>query len=291
MSGAQKRIAAAVIFSAALVSAALFLRIDRPVKAPTEQAVAVVNTAPERQAIPEQDKNGDGVPDWQEALQTTKPLTITGEPDEGYKAPETLTEQFALEFFQDMVRAENYGAFGDSPETLVASAADSLAREAVDEMFTAKDITTTSDTSTESLARYGDTIASIMFTYSEEGGESETDILLRALRSQNENDLQALDMKIVAYGNYVEQTKKVIVPNNMTREHLLLLNSYQAILSDIIAMRNAFGDPMLALLRVKRYQEDAQGLFTALDILYTKLINNGAQWEAGSPAQSLMEEG
>jgi len=290
MSGAQKRISAAVIFAAALICVALFLRADNSTPSQA-QVVAIVSAAPERNVIAVEDQNGDGVPDWQEALQVTEALAITGEADEHYKAPETLTEQFALEFFQDMVRAENYGAFGDSPDELVASAASTLAGSATDELFAIEDITVTTNTSKETLAVYGEQMAHILFTYSEETAENEADILLQALRNQNKEDLKKLDKKIITYGQYVEETKKVLVPRNLTREHLNVLNSYQALLSDIIAMRNAFDDPMLTLLRMKRYQEDAQGLYASLNILYQKLIDQGATWEPGSAAYSLMQEG
>ncbi len=244
--------------------------------------------APERRALPELDQNGDGVPDWQEALQITEPLAITGEPGADYVPPETVTEQFALDFFQDIVRSENYGAFGTAPDELVANAADTLAQEATDTLFTPADIVITTNNSPEALAAYGEAIASIVVSYSEDGTQSETDILVQALRSQNGDDLKKLDAKIDAYSQYVDTTKNLSVPSSMVQEHLALLNSYQAILSDITAMRNAFSDPMLALLRLKRYQDDATGLLVSLNGLYATLVTQGITWNANSVVYSVI---
>lgn len=287
MSGSQKRISIALLFAAVLISVALFLRADTPTSAENrEAAVAVV--APERQALPELDQNNDGVPDWQEALQITEPLEITGEPTDGYTPPDTLTEQFALDFFQDIVRSENYGAFGTSPDELVANAANALAEEVTDTLYVPKDVIIGDNNSPEALTAYGEAIAAIMTSYSEDSAQSEADIFMQALRSQNEEDLTKLDGKILAYTNYVEKTKALTVPSSMVREHLDLLNSYQAIQSDIAAMRDSFSDPMLALLRMKRYQDDATGLLLAINNLYTALVNQNITWDSDSIVYSVI---
>jgi len=145
------------------------------------------------------------------------------------------------------------------------------------------------DISPEALATYGETLADILFIYTETEGSNETDILLDALRNQNEAELAQLDDKIAVYANYIDKTKALPVPQPMTQRHLNLLNSYQSIMSDIIAMRNAFSDPMLALLRLKRYQEDAQVLYISLNDLYSDLIAKGITWEEGSSVRKLME--
>jgi hypothetical protein len=48
-------------------------------------------------------------------------------------------------------------------------------------------------------------------------------------------------------------------------------------------MRNAFIDPMLSLLRVKRYTNDAEGLSASFSVLYAKLQASGATWNPDSP--------
>ena len=288
MSAAQKHIAASILFAAALISAALFLRDTRESAPETSGAVAVVRSAAERNVIPVEDQDRDGVPDWQEALQVTTPLELTGETDDTYTPPETITDQFALEFFQDIVRAENYAMFGDTPQELVASAANSLAVDTADTLLTEEDVLVNPDASVRAQAAYAEQVARIMQTYSEESAENEAEVLTRALRSQDEADLVSLDEKIDAYTNFLEETKALPVPENLVREHVNLLNAYQAALSNVTAMRNAFVDPMFTLMRMKRYEDDAAGLLLAISNLYTLVVSRGAQWDEGSPVYSVI---
>ena len=160
MSDSQKRISGALLLGAAFIAGALLIRSYKN-PTPTTTNVAIVTQAPERTSIKTLDENNDGIPDWQEALLVTEALQITSTTSE-YMEPETLTEQFALDFFQDMVRAENYGAFGDSPEQLVFDATDALAKEVVDELLTVDDIILSNDDSLEAQILYGELIATII---------------------------------------------------------------------------------------------------------------------------------
>jgi hypothetical protein len=281
MSESQKRISGALLAGAALIAGALLMRTTTTPQAATGQDTVTVGVAPERSAIKVTDENGDGVPDWQEALLVTGALNIASTTT-GYKEPETMTEKFALEFFQDMVRAENYGAFGDSKEELVLAASNRLAAQTVDELLDVSDILTSSDNSPEALAAYGEAVAGITTLYPDNSEENEAVILERALRSQNPKDLEGLDVKVTIYENILRDTKALSVPTTVQKQHLDLLNSYQAVLSDIQAMRSAFTDPMLTLLRMKRYQEDTLGMASSFRNLYKKLSAEGATWESGS---------
>ncbi len=291
MLSAQARIAAALLFAATIISTSLFLRANTNTPTvPTDngdQSAVVVTTAPERKPLPELDQNNDGVPDWQEALQVTTPLEITGEPDENYTPPETLTEQFSLTFFQNMVRAKNYGAFGAPTDELAENSVATLVQQTQDTLLTEKDIIVSDDVSLTALSTYGNTVADILLNGPQTDDENEAEILLQALRAQDAESLKKLDAKIAAYTFFLETLKEVPVPSTLRSEHLYLLNSIQAVQSDIAAMRNTFQDPMFALIRIKRYQEDTQALLTALQTIYTTLERSGVVWTPGSPAYVL----
>jgi len=290
ISSAQKRIITAIIASTAIVSGALLLKGD-PItftnNSHNDANAIVVTAAPERSAIAIADSNNDGTPDWQESLLTTTPIAVAPETS-SYLPPDTLTDRFALEFFEQMVRNENNGAFGQSPEALVAASSQALVSQAVDTPITTKDITVGSDNSSAALASYGESIAAIIQLYSETNPQNEVTILESALRAQDEDLLTELDGKIAAYSKFLEETKQLIVPSKIVNQHLNLLNSYQALLSDITAMRNAFADPMLALLRLKRYQDDVFGLTISISTLYTTLTEQGASWPQGSVVFNLI---
>ncbi len=292
MSGPQKRIAGALLAGAALIAATLVITAEKNTAPKAAQNVVVVDVAPQRKAIETVDKNQDGVPDWQEGLLATQPLDLEDTTaSSGYETPETLTEQFALEFFQDMVRADNYGAFGATDEELILSASNQISDAALDTLIEAADITVSDDTSVPALVTYGEAVAVITARYPSENTENEAVILQNALREQNAAALEVLDSKITAYTNILADTKALPVPRSIQKEHLDLLNSYQAILSDITAMRNAFSDPMLALLRMKRYEDDVLGLTVSIINLYTSLLDNDATWEPNSVVFTLINVG
>ncbi len=283
MSHSQVRIAGALLLGAILIAGTLVLRTDTDIQQKTQTSdVAVVTKAPPRSPINTLDENNDGVPDWQEALLVTEALQVAST-TETYKTPDTLTEQFALTFFKDMVRAKNYGAFGDSQQDLVTKASASLAQKAADTLISQNDIQIANDDSLEYQKIYTEQVAVIINTYSQNNTESETQILEQALRTQSEQELVKLDPIIGTYTQYLEETKKLPVPPSLLQEHLNLLNSYQAIREDIKAMRSAFSDPMLTLIRMKRYQDDVDGLYLSITGLYTKAMQNGVQWDKNSP--------
>jgi hypothetical protein len=55
------------------------------------------------------------------------------------------------------------------------------------------------------------------------------------------------------------------------KQHLDLINTFNALHESIKAMALATEDPALALIRLKRYQDDALGLKLALENMYMTL--------------------
>ncbi len=283
----QKRILVAILLGAIIVTAAILLKTDTQTKTNETQEVAVVNNVIKRKPIKTLDGNNNGVPDWQETIIKNEALQVASATST-YEAPDTLTEKFALDFFQDMVNSKQYGAFGADTEELVQKASNELAQEAQDELITQKDINISSNNSIKALNQYGEAVARIIFIYEETTSESEISVLEKALRSKNPESLKVLEKKITYYENILRETKKLHTPSLLTYEHLRLLNSYQAILNDIKAMKDAFDDPMKALLRIKRYKDDVQGLNQSIIDVYTTLLNNGASWDNNSIVFSLI---
>jgi hypothetical protein len=285
ISRSQKKIVGAILFGTTVIALALILKRE-PASLNNVTVVngepVVVTKAPERNAIPIADSNGDGVPDWQEALQVTEAIK-TSSSTTPYITPNTLTDQFALEFFEQMVRNESNGAFSKSPKELVAALSAPLAAQATDPIITAKQILVSTDNSAAALTAYGEAVAQIIITHDDPSGENEAIILERALRDSNPEELKKLDGKIDVYTDVLNKTLSLSVPSAVKAEHLLLVNAYQAILGDLYAMQNAFNDPMHALLRMKRYQDDATVLGNTLVTLATKLTRSGATWNPGSP--------
>jgi len=283
----RAKIIAAFVVGVLLVILAYWLRVQNPTTA-VGGNLAVVDRGSVRQHIDTADQDQDGIPDWQEALQRTEPVTIESATST-YEVPDTLTGQFAIQFFQDMVRSEQYGAFGSNPEELVGYAAQTFAAEATDTLLGANDIVLNDDTSQAAIKAYANQMASIALDYTiPVGAPNELEILKQALDTGNAETLNQLEPYIDGYERILARSLAVPVPRTYSKEHLDLVNVYQAILNDIIAMRGSYDDPLNALIRIKRYQEDASTLSIAVLNLYQRALSDGIRFNASDPANQFL---
>ncbi len=274
----------AVVFGAALVLAAL---VFQPAPAPTPETSAageeVVTVALNREAIPVLDSNQDGVPDWQESFVANTPtVREIAEADTTYEPSDTLTDQFAREFFEEMVRSDTIGDFGASPAELIAQSSQALSEEAADELYLVDDLTVLEQSDSARLSRYGEAIARIFVNNGCEPTTPDITILETAVRNDQPELLNELDCRIEGYATYEAALLQLPVPASVRFEHLDLLNTMLALKNDLQAFQGVFDDPMYTLVRVRRYQSDAEAVFPALDALYETLVVNGASWSPES---------
>lgn len=276
----------------ALCAGLVLLLIAIVLQPPTSREVRntdepIVTVAPERKAIAIADSNQDGVPDWQEGFSNTAPVTLS-ENDSAYETPDTLTDQFSQQFFEQMVRTTQYGDFSASQSELIAASSRTLVQQVEDEMIELSDIPRSTDTSAAALKQFSETMARIILSESDDTGGNEAEILLTALRSEDEADLAPLAAKAAVYDSYLQQSLQVPTPPQLLEEQLTLLNAFQALRNDIAAMEQAFTDPLTALLRLKRYQDDVDGLYAALAGMYEELVVAGVTWDNNSPVLQLI---
>lgn len=81
-----------------------------------------------------------------------------------------------------------------------------------------------------------------------------------------------------------DESLLVPVPRVFLKQHLDLINTYEAMYQDISAMALSVEDPAVALLRIKRYREDALGLGLALQNMYDALEPHAGLFSANDPA-------
>lgn len=283
MVDSRKRIAGAFIIGFFIVSGAFVMAKNKVTKS---SAVAVIPVI-ERQHIDISDRDKDGVPDWQDALLTEDPIIIATS-TATYTPPTTVTGKFAVSFFKDFIHSKIYGVLGDSKEDLVKKTITQLKKEAVDELFTQDDIQVIANTDTPSLRVYGNQVAQIILDQ-EVATENELMILQDALDYNQPETLEKLSPIATAYGDVLLDLLALEVPPSYTQKHLDLLNALNAVLTDVRAMQNVDHDAMYALLRVKRYQDDALGLSNALTNLFNALyFTDSVRWGAEEPTSRLI---
>ncbi len=284
MVDSHKRIAGAFLIGGALVATAFFL--SRETKGDTQQGT-VVEAGAVRSYIDIEDGDGDGVPDWRDALTNTEPIIID-QATSTYERPKTVTGRFAVDFLEDFLRAKTHGVFGDTQEELIKKTNEALAQSAVDALFVEDDITLVETQDKAVLKAYGNHIA--MIALSANGStDNEVIILQDTLQYNTPERLQDLDPIAADYVNIVKQMLEVPVPSKYAKEHLDLLNAYNAIREDVKGMQKLYSDPMYTFIRLKRYQDDVLGMSNALKNLYDALyLEDKIEWSENEPASRLL---
>lgn len=281
MSTSTFRMVAAGCIGGAIIAAAFFLRGTPP---PAEGSLAAVAVST-REFINPEDSDGDGVSDWQQTL-TARRLaelpTLEVPDDAATGTPQTITDSFARSFFESYVRGSMIGRIDESNvEEFLGTSILSLEAQTRDELITQEEVIVGAG-GAPALRAYGNNIAALVARHSIDN-ESEVAILQRALQT---NDPQALaDLAPIAgvYRALLRDTLLVPAPPELVFEHVALVNSYQAVLHTIEAMQNAFSDPVYALVRMRRYPDDATALYLSYANMLAVFEQEGVTFTEGEP--------
>lgn len=290
----SSRVKGAIMVGIALVAGAFVLSRYTADEAPaaTEAVVAdapeFLTESPLRRYIPTEDSNNDGIPDWQALLAETETIALpaTSTP---FTEPETLTDRFALEFFESYVRNEGFGAFAQPPEDIVNQASDELIAETQDTLFSETDILIVNGTPAD-ITAHANAVATIIDRARVPAGTpNELAIVEQAVATNDAALLSGLQVIVDNYDAIITGMQAVPVPQAMVKEHLDLLNAAQAVRNDIAAMQNLFVDPLTALLRLQRYQDDVLGLGTSMVNLFEGAAQQGASFRSGDPVYAVYQ--
>ncbi len=256
-----------------------------PLIAPLE---AVADVAPVRVFIPVSDSDTDGVEDWRDQFVTAPAVTLEDTPAAAYVPPETITGQLGVALVEGLIASKAAGPIVRSEEEVVATAVERLEKIATsDTIFDVKDIVISGDMSDEAIRTYGNAIANIIINENVPGIEHEL-VLLRDFLAGEEKDLTKLETITRVYKNYRDKTLNLPVPRNFVKEHLDLINVYNALYMNLDSMTKASTDPMLPFVRLKRYEDDIRGLSLALTNMYNAFVPHARVFEMNDPAIMLV---
>lgn len=269
------RIIAASLVGLGLVGGAYWLSLYR---SPASTIASSSKEPAARTFIKVADQDNDGLPDWQNTLNIPT-IRLDATSSEMTKTA-ALTAELA---------ARTSGT-GTASSAILADIGSDLAQAARDEQYTSRDISVTADNSATALRLYGNQVAAIALNNAPpHGTEDELTILNRALVRNDPAIVAELKPTIDSYNGMIEDMLQVNVPSAMVREHLALLNVYQALENDIAAFELVFTDALPAMVRFRRYQADAEALYVALNMLYLKLDKNGITWTDADVASRLIK--
>jgi len=244
----------------------LALQNDMP--DPSQEVVAT--QAQIRKQIDITDANGDGIPDWKEQfVHIENPSGLNEIDAENYTPPETLTGQVSIEIFKDAIELKSGGDFYTDGPAVVTDTIEDITQNAQDRIYVARDITVTpaGSLTEEDERTYFNKVASIIARNAIDI-RNEAEILQEALDSNDPSLLTELQQNEAYYKALRDELLRLPAPSLYVKEHLDLINATNAIYNDILGMQLVFKDPLAALLRVKRYQDDAVGLFYSLQNFY-----------------------
>ena len=250
---------------------------QRPYSA-NNSAVSATGGNQVREFIPVTDADQDGLPDWQNSFNIA-----TVYMDDSEDEVVTKTGALAVQL------ATLTNTTDRDTSSILSQIGGSLSQDLLDEDYRLADIKVSQDNSQSALRTYGNRVASITFEHSTPAGtESELDILNRALLRNNPSLLEGLDPIVLSYEKMLEAMLATPVPSSLTREHLAIINVYQALLNDTLAFQEVFTDALPAMTRFRRYQADVEALYTSLVMLYQKLHSQGIQWSEADAASRLI---
>ncbi len=269
VSNSKSRVLGAFVVGFAIVAGAYTYNSLTPATVATGVQSATVAQTPTRVFIATNDDNKNGLEDWREQFVENSPAISLNENSKDYTLPDTLTGQVGISFFQSIVTAKGTEGFGRSKEQIIKDTAETISKYGADTIFDIKDIVTKADNSAEAIRAYANAAADAIIVNDIPGSRDELTILKELLSTENEQGIAELKAIAQTYQKTRDDTLKLTVPSKLAKEHLDLINVYNALAIDIDAMTKVLDDPMLSLVRIKRYKDDAEGLALALQNMYT----------------------
>lgn len=278
----KPRIFGAFLIGGALVFGAYVLSDfghSDPIIAAGDSALEVVaGAAPTRSYISTQDQNADGIPDWQEALRTTDPLILTELASSTFELPDTVTDQFAVEFFERYMRAKGYGPAGVSNDEIIETSVNNLTSLDPPAFLTLADITLSNEYTSDTIFAYGNSVGEILQKYTTDTNDTEAEVLLDIVRSGDRSRMTELEAMAANYQKVIADLQALPTPTIIGELHLDLINSLVAIHEDIEVFLQVYEDPMRTLLYAQRYESDVFGLVASLENIIVTIVNTGSYY-------------
>lgn len=278
------RIIGASVLGFALVAGAYVLaNFGEPRTAPPVPATS--QSASVRVPLVVTDNDNNGIEDWRDNFITTEPIIIE-QTESDYTPPDTLTGQLGVNFFQNVVYARGYEGLGQSDEEIIENTVDVLTQETAVNLYDTTDITILTEWSEQDIINYanGAALAILNNNLDELELENELFILEDIIKNGEKERVTELETLATVYKNTRDDTLSLNVPGFLAKEHLDLINSYNAVYSDVDAMTESIDDPAFAFLRLKRYEDDTLGISYSLQNMYKAVAPYAGLFASDDPA-------
>lgn len=266
----NQKVVGSIVIGVALVAGAYTLSnfgqppIDMP-------AAAITAQAPLRTPITITDEDDNGIEDWRDQLLPPEAATIDVSTSTVEALPQTITGQMSINLIEGFVRSKIQGPFGSSQEELVEAAVSDLTSKTEQPLFDTKDIILMTTWNEDDIRNYANAMALAIQNNSIEGIDQELNVLYDIMVNGKTERNDELVVIAGIYKDILNDSLNIPVPSILLKQHLDLLNSYNALHMDVDAMSQTSTDPALSFMRFKRYLDDAEGLRLSLENMFTAL--------------------
>lgn len=283
----NKRVLGATLIGVGLVGGSYVIANFGQTRTIPQATPTAVAAAPVRNYIPITDSTGDGVEDWRAEFVARQPVVLTPEKDPIPEfVPETVTDVVGVEVMQNFLRAKaGFGARDNNQ--IVSNALSRIETVATDPLYRTSDINITL-TSNESIRAYGNAMAMILMTNNVPNYEDELTIIDRAVKMESEAEIQKLLPLENMYRQMRDQALRTPVPQSFVKEHLDIINVFNALYAGLRDIRQLYNDPVVALMRTKRFDDDTTGLIYGLQNLYLAFEPHARVFTPDDPALLLV---
>jgi len=250
----------------------------------------------------QKDSDGDGIPDWEEALWGTDPnnkATFNGVADADYiqKKKDALkiangntgdqnggnlteTDKFAQEFFASLTAMKQNGQVDASTIKNVSTAlGQQIADPTMTDKYTNQDAKIAESDGVDAQKTYYTTIEKLFETYTKNGIGDEVEIMSILANSDATGDKTKYSDQLTqianAYQDYATQMIGVSVPQSLVTYHIAITNSANNTGIAVMNMTKVTNDPVVGLSGLSQYQKYSDNLVSAVGNLKTILYNNG----------------
>ena len=190
----------------------------------------------------------------------------------------TLTGKIARDAFQNYIELVNLGADEASAQEQAAYLTDNLqgitsARQPIVDDFTEKDIKTGSDNSKDAIKNYINALAKITKESAKDIKESELTLLTRLVENANAREsrekFEKFENYITAYNGAVRGLLALRAPENISQQHLALINALNNSAKINESFANLMKDPVSGVFAIKNYTEETERIIKTLTTLYS----------------------
>ncbi|MCA9359783.1 hypothetical protein KC850_01965 [Candidatus Kaiserbacteria bacterium] len=267
----NSKIVGATVIGFALVAGAYTISNFGESTFPEPQPANIQATTPQQRPVIEvTDSDQNGIEDWRDVFVDTGTFSAP-KTDEPYTPPTTVTGKTGIKFMEGMINSRLYAPFSKTQEEVVTNTVDSLDEVLDFKILEITDLDIMEEWDDQDIVNYANTVAATIIRHNDENVENELLVLNDILLRNNTNRVPELEANVQIYKNLAEDTQKIPVPQIFAKQHLDLINSYQALQSDVSAMIEIVEDPLLSFVYIKHYPTDLEGLMLSLENIYLAL--------------------